>query len=118
MSAEILFDTTERRLTDKSVTKYGSIQKEFEKAETKSIPKYENSSGEAQGSASEGTKSSLTRSLNRKIDYHIKLESNEIIIQVRDGETGEVIRQIPQEDFVRLVDRISEFNKNILNETA
>ena len=105
-------------MTDKSVTKYGSIQNRFEKAATKSIPKNDNSSGEAQGSASEGTKSGLTRSLNRKIDYHIKLESNEIIIQVRDGETGEVIRQIPQEDFVRLVDRISEFNKNILNETA
>ena len=118
MSAEILFDTTKRRLTDKSVIKYGSIQSGFEKAATKSIPKNENNSGEAQGSALGGTKSSLTRSLNRKIDYHIQLESNEIIIQVRDGETGKIIRQIPQEDFVRLVDRISEFNKNILDETA
>ena len=118
MSTEILFDTTRRRLTDKSVVKPRSTQIEFEKVGAGTILKNENDPTEAQGSASEEAKSSLTRSLNRKIDYHIQLESNEIIIQVRDGETGEVIRQIPQEDFVRLVDRISEFNKNILDETA
>ena len=118
MSTDILFDTTGRRLTDKSVTKYGSIQNRFEKAATKSIPKNDNSSGEAQGSASEGTKSSLTQSLNRKIDYNIQLESNEVIIQVLDGETGEIIREIPQHDFIRLVDRTSELKNNVLDEIA
>ena len=118
MSAEILFDTTGRRLTDKSVTKHESMKVGFEETGTRTIPKDENSPTGAKGGVPEETKSSLTRSLNRKIDYHIQLESNEIIIQVRDGETGEVIRQIPQEEFVRLVDRISEFNKNILDETA
>ena len=118
MSTEILFDTTGRRLTDKSVIKHKSTKVGFEKTRAGSIPKNENGLAETQGGVLEETKSSLAQSLNRKIDFHIQLESNEIIIQVRDGETGEVIRQIPQEDFVRLVDRISEFNKNILDETA
>ena len=118
MLAEILFDTTGRRLTDKSVVKPKSTQIGFEKAEAETITKNENDPTEAQGSASEETKSSLARSLNRKIDYSIQQENNEIIIQVLDGETGEVIREISQQEFVRLVDRISEFNKNILDETA
>jgi len=118
MSIEILFDTTGRRLTDKSIIKHKSMKIGFEKSGAKVILENENTHAEAQGSASGEAKSSLTRSLNRKIDYNIQQENNEVIIQVRDGETGEVIRQIPQEDFVRLVDRISEFNKNILDETA
>ena len=118
MSAQILFDTTGRRLTDKSVTKYKSMQIGFEKAGAETITKNENDPTEAQGSTSEETKSSLTRSLNRKIDYSIQQENNEIIIQVLDGETGEVIREISQQEFVRLVDKTHGFNKNILDETA
>ena len=90
----------------------------FEKTGTRTIPKDENNPTGAKGGVPEGTKSSLTRSLNRKIDYQIHQDSNEIIIQVLDGETGEVIREIPQQDFVRLVNQISEFNKSILDETA
>ena len=118
MSAEILFDTTGRRLTDKSVTKYKSMQIGFEKTGAETIAKNDDNPAKAQGSASEETKSSLARSLNRKIDYSIQQENNEIIIQVLDGETGEVIREISQQEFVRLVDRTHGFNKNILDETT
>ena len=118
MSTEILFNTTGRRLTDKSVTKHESMQVGFKKTGASKIQNNDNDPAEAQGSASEVVKSSLTRSLNRKIDYSIQQDSNEIIIQVLDGETGEVIREIPQQDFIQLVDRISEFNKSILDETA
>ena len=118
MSTEILFDTTGRRLTDKSIIKYESMQIGSEESGAEAIPENGNIPAETQGSASGETRSSLTRSLNRKIDYNIQQENNKIIIQVPDGETGEVIRSIPQEEFVRLVDRISEFNKNILDETA
>ena len=116
MSAEILFDTTGRRLTDKSVTKYKSMQIGFDKAGVETIPKNANDPTKAQGSAMSETKSSLTQSLDRKVDYQIQQGSNEIIIKVRDGETGEIIRQIPQEELVRLMNRISEFNKNILHD--
>ena len=118
MSAEILFETTGRQWTDKSVIKHNSMQIGFKKGGAISIPKDKTALPEAQRSFSEETKRSLTRSLNRKIDYNIQQEGNAVIIRVLDGETGEVIRQIPQEEFVRLVDRISEFNKNILDETA
>ena len=118
MLAEILFDTTGRRLTDKSVTKYESTKSGFNRSEAEILTENENSFIEAQGSAYEKTKSSLTQSLNRKIDYSIQQESNEIIIKVLDGETGEVIREIPQQDFIRLVDRASVVNKNILDQTA
>ena len=118
MSTEILFDTTGRRLTGKSGTKQESMSSGLKSSEAEILTENENSSTEAQGSAAETTKSSLTQSLNRKIDYSIQQESNEIIIKVLDGETGEVIREIPQQDFVRLVDRASVVNKNILDQTA
>ena len=118
MSTEILFNKTGGRLTDKSIMKYKSMQPEFEVAGAETISKRESYPKGAQVSVSKEKEVSLTRSLNRKIDYRIQQENNEVIIQVRDGETGEVIRQIPQEEFVRLVDNISEFNKNVLKETA
>ena len=118
MSTQILFDTTGRRLTDRSLMKPESAQIGLGKAGTKNTPKNKNISIEAPESASEKIKSSLIQSLNRKIDYHIHRESNKIIIKVRNGETGEVIRQIPQEEFTRLIDRISEFNESTLDETA
>ena len=74
--------------------------------------------GGRQESVSNKSEDSLSKSLNRKIVYHIKQESNEIVIQVLDGETGEVIREIPQQDFVRLVDRSSNINKHLLDETV
>ena len=118
MSTEILFDTTERRLINKSAICNKSMINGLEKMETETPPKNENLLTESQGSVQEEIDSSLTQSLNRKIDYHIQLESNEIVIQVLDGETGEVIREIPQQDFIRLVDRVSEFHKTMLDEIA
>ena len=118
MSTQVSFDTTGRRLTDKSVIKPESEKSGFEKAGTEIITKSGDSSAEISESTTTETKSSLTKSLNRKIDYHIQQENNEVVIKIRDGETGEIIRQIPQEEFVRLMDRISEFNKNILNEVV
>ena len=38
--------------------------------------------------------------------------------EVVDKETGEIIKQIPEEDFLRLTNRISDFNKNILDQTV
>ena len=55
-------------------------------------------------------------SLNKnKIDYQVNLETNELVIRVLDSESGEVIRQIPDEEFLRLTSRITEFNQKILN---
>ena len=58
-------------------------------------------------------------SLNKnKIDYRVNLETNELVIRVLDSESGEVIRQIPHEEFLRLTSRITEFNQKILNKSV
>lgn len=118
MSTEILLDTTDRRFTDKSVTNDKSMQIRFVEAVSESITENAETPTEGQESVSNKSEDSLSKSLNRKIVYHIKQESNEIVIQVLDGETGEVIREIPQQDFVRLVDRSSNINKYLLDETV
>ena len=35
-----------------------------------------------------------------------------------DEETGKIIKQIPEEEFLRLTNRISDFNKSILDQTV
>ena len=118
MSTEILFDTTGRRLTNKSDTKSSSMKMESTEVITGNTHKIEVESDEVQGSTSGKIEGNFTQSLNRKIDYNIHYESNEIVIQVLDGETGEVIREIPQQDFIRLIDRTSELKNNVLDEVV
>ena len=57
-------------------------------------------------------------SINREVDYHSEQGSNELVIKILDKETGEIIRQIPEEEFLRLTNRISDFNKSILDQTV
>ena len=118
MSTEILFDTTGRRLTNKSDIKSKSMKMESTEVITGNTHKIEVESEEVQGSTSGKIEGNFTQSLNRKIDYSIHYESNEIVIQVLDGETGEVIREISQQDFIQLVDRTSEIKKNVLDEVV
>ena len=53
-----------------------------------------------------------------KIDYQVNLETNELVIRVLDIESGQVIRQIPGEEFLRFTSRIRDFNQKILNESV
>ena len=48
----------------------------------------------------------------------MNLETNELVIRVLDIESGQVIRQIPGEEFLRLTSRIRDFNQKILNESV
>ena len=57
----------------------------------------------------------LVFSANRKVDYKINQENNEMVIRIVDSESGEVVRQIPGKDFISLMQRINEFNKKILD---
>jgi uncharacterized FlaG/YvyC family protein len=56
-------------------------------------------------------------SAGHKVDYEIDQETHEVVIRVVDSETGEVVRQIPGEDFVKLAQRIAEFNRKFLDQT-
>jgi flagellar protein FlaG len=56
-------------------------------------------------------------SAGHKVDYEIDQETHEVVIRVVDSKTGEVVRQIPGEDFVKLAQRIAEFNRKFLDQT-
>ena len=117
MSVPIPFNPFEQRLNDQNVIKPKAIKNGSGELKPESLSKNENTLDEVQGSTAGEIKSSLIHSLNRKVDYHIE-ENNEVVVKIRDGETGEIIRQIPEEEFLRLTNRISEFNKSILDQTV
>ncbi|MEE9258071.1 MAG: flagellar protein FlaG [Nitrospinaceae bacterium] len=78
---------------------------------TEELPKQMTSTGS-------GESKNQAPSLNRKLEYEINFESHEVVVKVIDGNTGEVIRQIPQEDFLRLTQKVSEFNRRVFEEFA
>jgi flagellar protein FlaG len=57
-------------------------------------------------------------SANHKVDFKINQETHDVVIRVVDSESGEVVKQIPGEDFVQLAQRIAEFNRKFLDETT
>ena len=118
MSTPITLDTNVQRLIDNNVIKPKGIKSGFVKSKARSITKNESTPDEAQGSATGKMQSSRIDSLNRKVDYHIEQDSNKLVIKIRDKETGEIIKQIPEEEFLRLTNRISDFNKTMLDQTV
>jgi len=105
MSTPIPFGTYEQRLIDNNVIKPKGI-------------KNESTPDEAQGSATGKMQSSRIDSTNRKVDYHIEQDSNELVIKIRDEETGKIIKQTPEEEFLPSTNRIFDFNTSILDETV
>ena len=118
MSVPIPFNPFEQRLNDQNVIKPKAIKNGSGELKPESLSKDENTLDEVQGSTAGEIESSLIHSFNRKVDYHIEEDSNEVVVKIRDGETGEIIRQIPEEEFLRLTNRISDFNKSILDQTV
>ena len=55
---------------------------------------------------------------SNKVDYKVDHKTNEVVIRIVDNESGEVIRQIPGEEFLRFANRIAEFNQRNLDETV
>ena len=54
---------------------------------------------------------------SNKVDYKVDHKTNEVVIRIVDNESGEVIRQIPGEEFLRFANRISDFNQKNLDQT-
>jgi len=117
MSVPIPFNSFEQRSNDQNVIKPKAIKNGSGELKPESLSKNENTLDEVQGSTA-GEIESSQHLLNRKVDYHIEEDSNEVVVKIRDGETGEIIRQIPEEEFLRLTNRISDFNKSILDQTV
>ena len=118
MSTPIPFDTHEQRSIGNNVIKPKGIRIGFEELKARSITKNASIPDEVQGSTAGKIQSSQVHSISRKVDYHIEQGSNELIIKIRDNKTGEIIKQIPEEEFLRLTNRISDFNKSILDQTV
>ena len=118
MSTPIPFDSYEQRLIDNNVIKPKGIKIGFEESKARSITKNESTPDEAQGSATGKMQSSRIDSTNRKVDYHIEQDSNELVIKIRDEETGKIIKQTPEEEFLPSTNRIFDFNTSILDETV
>ena len=117
MSTPIPLDTNVQRLIDNNVIKPKGIKNELVESNARTT-KNESTPDEVQGSAAGKMQSSRIDSLNRKVDYYIEQDSNELVIKIRDKETGEIIKQIPEEEFLRLTNRISDFNKTMLDQTV
>ena len=118
MSMQMPFNPLEQRLNDQNVIKPKAIKNGSGELKPESLSKNENTLDEVQGSAAGKIQSSRIDSLNKKVDYHIEQDSNELVIKIRDKETGEIIKQIPEEELLRLTNRISDFNKTILDQTV
>ena len=116
MSTPIPFDTYEQRLIENNLIKPKGKKIGFVESNARSITKNESSLDEAQGSAAGKVRSSRIDSINRKVDYHIEQYSNELVIKIRDEETGKIIKQTPEEEFLRLTNQIFDFNTSILDE--
>jgi uncharacterized FlaG/YvyC family protein len=50
---------------------------------------------------------------NHKVSYMVNQEKDELVIRIVDKESGEVVLQIPGEEFLWLTSRIADFNNKI-----
>jgi len=84
MSAQISFDTSERRLADKNAIKLNTAQVESNILGSEGSSKKATDTDKAQGSATVEPKTFPVESQTRKVDYYIEQGSNEVVIKIRD----------------------------------
>jgi flagellar protein FlaG len=61
---------------------------------------------------------SYLKSVGRNLDIHVDRDTGRTIVQVRDAETGDVIRQIPNEETLRLARSLGESGAAIVDLTV
>ena len=57
----------------------------------------------------------MSRVLDRKIQFEVAEETEEVIVKIVDRETGHTIRQIPPPELVKLTTRMEEIHEMIFN---
>jgi flagellar protein FlaG len=60
---------------------------------------------------------SFLRSQNHQLQFRVDQGSGQLVVTVTDGETGEVIRQVPGEDALKMAQRIEDMT-GLLDEKA
>jgi flagellar protein FlaG len=61
---------------------------------------------------------SFLRSINRSLDFRLDDATGQMVVTLRDAATGEVIRQIPGEEALRIAQRIENGLSLMLDEQA
>ena len=61
---------------------------------------------------------SFLRSINKSVQFRVDQATGEMIVTIRDDSTGEVIRQVPGEDALRIAQRIEDQLSALLDEKA
>jgi flagellar protein FlaG len=61
---------------------------------------------------------SFLRSINRSVQFRVDQASGEMVVSICDAETGEIIRQVPGEEALRIAERIEAQLSAVLDETA
>lgn len=61
---------------------------------------------------------SFLRSINRTVQFRLDQGSGEVVVSICDAETGEVIRQVPGEEALRIAERIEAQLSTMLDEMA
>jgi flagellar protein FlaG len=52
----------------------------------------------------------------RKVVFHVSVETGDLLIQVVDGETGDIVRQIPPDEVIAFMRRFREVLGLLLDE--
>jgi flagellar protein FlaG len=61
---------------------------------------------------------SFLRSINRSLDFRLDDATGQMVVTLRDASTGEVIRQVPGEEALRIAQRIENGLSLMLDEQA
>lgn len=61
---------------------------------------------------------SFLRSINRSVQFRVDQASGEMVVSICDAETGEIIRQVPGEEALRIAERIEAQLSAVLDEKA
>lgn len=61
---------------------------------------------------------SFLRSINKSLQFRVDQATGEMVVTIRDDETGEIIRQVPGEDALRIAQRIEDTLSAMLDEKA
>jgi flagellar protein FlaG len=61
---------------------------------------------------------SFLRSMNRSLQFRLDESTGRMIVSITDSETGEVIRQVPGEEALRIAQNLENRLSGMLDETA
>lgn len=94
------------------VTVSSEVEKELSQASSLQADKKEN---EKQLDDAISKVESFLKVQNRDLAFSIDEETNRSIVTVKDSQSGDVIRQIPSEEVLKLAERIQELQQDVGN---